>query len=107
MAAILVGCSAEKSNEKRGTFFDYPVEGLHYAAQPSGLSGTTDQEGGYGYRDGDRLTFVLGDISPRIDSRRHVGHAAGSGPGGTGRRTRTSPKQYRYADSVVGPQRQY
>jgi predicted acyl esterase len=61
MALVLGGCSAEKSNEKRGTFFDYPVEGLHYTAQPSGLSGTTDQEGGYGYRDGDRLTFVLGD----------------------------------------------
>ena len=63
MASVLGGCVAEESNENRGTFFDYPVGGLHYAAQPSGLSGTTDQDGGFRYRDGDRLTFVLGHIS--------------------------------------------
>lgn len=46
----------------RGVFFDFPVQGLRYEASPSGLYGLTETDGGFHYRDGDRLTFRLGDL---------------------------------------------
>lgn len=43
-----------------GVFIDSPVQGLHYNAQPSNLSGFTDATGHYNYRVGDAVTFDIG-----------------------------------------------
>lgn len=43
-----------------GVFIDSPVQGLHYTAQPSSLSGFTDAEGRYNYRVGDAVQFDIG-----------------------------------------------
>ena len=46
-----------------GYFIDGPVEGLKYTCTPSGLSGTTDADGQFKYKDGDRVIFNVGSIS--------------------------------------------
>ena len=43
-----------------GVFVDSPVQGLHYIAQPSNLSGFTDAQGQYNYRTGDTVIFDIG-----------------------------------------------
>ena len=43
-----------------GVFIDSPVQGLHYTAQPSNLSGFTDANGQYNYRTGDTVIFDIG-----------------------------------------------
>lgn len=43
-----------------GVFIDSPVQGLHYTAQLSGLSGFTNAQGQYNYRVGDTVTFDIG-----------------------------------------------
>lgn len=45
-----------------GVFLDAPVQGLSYSGSPSNVSGTTDADGRFEYRDGDTVTFSLGDL---------------------------------------------
>ncbi|XOB63860.1 ELWxxDGT repeat protein [Deferribacteres bacterium DY0037] len=45
-----------------GYFVDNFVVGLSYECSPSGVKGTTDSEGRYGYKDGDTVTFKVGEI---------------------------------------------
>jgi hypothetical protein len=42
-----------------GTFINSPTKGIKYSASPSGLSGTTDEDGTYSYKSGDTVTFSL------------------------------------------------
>ena len=42
-----------------GQFIDAPTQGLSYSASPSGLSGTTDADGTFAFRAGDKITFSL------------------------------------------------
>lgn len=61
--ALTMACiSAANAADRRGVFFDFPVLGLQYKAAPSGLSGRTEIDGGFNYRDGDQLTFQVGDL---------------------------------------------
>jgi len=50
-----------------GVFVDAPTKGLAYKALPSGLSGVTDVDGKFKYRDGDKVSFNIattgGDIN--------------------------------------------
>jgi hypothetical protein len=50
-----------------GVFVDAPTKGLAYTALPSGLSGVTDVDGKFKYRDGDKVSFKItttgGDIN--------------------------------------------
>lgn len=46
-----------------GKLLDAAVQGASYSAQPSGLSGKTDSNGTFSYRDGDTVTFKLGDLT--------------------------------------------
>jgi len=50
-----------------GVFVDAPTKGLAYTALPSGLSGVTDVDGKFKYRDGDKVSFNIattgGDIN--------------------------------------------
>jgi len=50
-----------------GVFVDAPTKGLAYKALPSGLSGVTDVDGKFKYRDGDKVSFSIattgGDIN--------------------------------------------
>ena len=50
-----------------GVFVDAPTKGLAYKALPSGLSGVTDVDGKFKYRDGDKVAFKIattgGDIN--------------------------------------------
>ncbi|MBF0340406.1 MAG: putative Ig domain-containing protein, partial [Magnetococcales bacterium] len=45
---------------EQGFFVDAPVEGLAYAS--GGMTGTTDANGGFYYRPGDKITFTLGGL---------------------------------------------
>lgn len=70
LAATLSACNHDDDDKSRtasppmtGTFTDSAVQGLHYQASPSGLSGTTDAEGHFSYREGDTITFSLGGIT--------------------------------------------
>jgi hypothetical protein len=53
-----------------GVFMDAPTKGLAYKALPSELSGATDVDGKFKYRDGDKVSFDIattgGDI--KLDS---------------------------------------
>jgi hypothetical protein len=42
-----------------GIFVNSPTKGVKYSASPSGLKGTTDENGTYGYKMGDTVTFSL------------------------------------------------
>jgi hypothetical protein len=42
-----------------GVFVNSPTKGIKYAASPSGLTGTTDENGTYSYKTGDTVTFSL------------------------------------------------
>lgn len=46
-----------------GVFTDAPVGGLNYTCSPSGLSGTTDAEGHFEFRDGDTVVFSVGSVA--------------------------------------------
>jgi len=46
-----------------GVFLDSPVDGLTYAANPSGLSGTTQNGGEFECRSGDTVDFSVGDVN--------------------------------------------
>jgi len=51
-----------------GVFVDSPVQGLPYSASPSGLSGVTGPNGEFQYRQGDRMTFRIGNWSIGFDA---------------------------------------
>ena len=63
--ALLGGCGGGGGGEPpaaaplQGVFVDSPVQGLGYAATPSGLTGRTDARGQFDYRAGDRVSFQL------------------------------------------------
>lgn len=42
-----------------GTFRDSPTKGLSYTAQPSGITGTTNEAGEFKYKSGDTVSFAL------------------------------------------------
>ena len=42
-----------------GVFVNSPTKGIKYLASPSGLTGTTDENGTYSYKAGDTVTFTL------------------------------------------------
>lgn len=42
-----------------GVFVNSPTKGIKYLASPSGLTGTTDENGTYSYKPGDTVTFSL------------------------------------------------
>ena len=42
-----------------GVFVNSPTKGIKYSASPSGLTGTTDENGSYSYKAGDTVTFSL------------------------------------------------
>jgi len=52
----------DSSPSAYGYFVDNFVSGLSYECTPSGLTGTTDSEGRYGYKDRDTVTFKAGEI---------------------------------------------
>ncbi len=65
-SALVVGCggggdsSTPSATTKTGYFIDARVEGVSYTTS-SGLSGITDPQGAFQYRDGDTVTFKLGN----------------------------------------------
>jgi len=68
LAAALIGCggsssssSDDKETTKTGTFVDAPVAGISYETT-SGLSGATDTSGHFSYKDGDYVSFKLGNV---------------------------------------------
>jgi hypothetical protein len=71
-AALLVGCgSSSTESTATGTFIDAAVEGCSYETS-SGLTGTTDAQGRFQYRKGDRVklhlgNLVLGESTPQED----------------------------------------
>ncbi len=56
------GGSGSGSDIQEGYFVDSGVQGLSYSALPSKLSGTTQVDGVFEYKDGDTVTFSLGGI---------------------------------------------
>jgi len=76
----LVACGGGGSSSTGGTdpdtqtetgrFVDSAVTGLEYDAQPSGLNGLTNGNGEFQYRDGDSVTFSVGNY--------RVGEASGA-----------------------------
>ena len=75
----LLSCTPEMP-EKRGIFFDFPVSGLQYTAEPSGFSGFTDGEGSFGYNEGDSLSFRIGDTILGTVTGSRLGYANGPCP---------------------------
>ncbi|MGE4497559.1 MAG: hypothetical protein AB7E48_06735 [Deferribacterales bacterium] len=69
--AFISGCSGsssatveepEPTGDSVGVFTDAPVQGLAYSAEPSGLSGFTNENGEFDYNEGDNVTFRLGSL---------------------------------------------
>lgn len=65
-ASLLVLLSAcgggggdSSSTALSGVFVNSPTKGIKYLASPSGLTGTTDENGTYSYKPGDTVTFSL------------------------------------------------
>ncbi|OED38720.1 hypothetical protein AB833_18725 [Chromatiales bacterium (ex Bugula neritina AB1)] len=54
------GCGGEQ-DKKKGVFLDGPVSGLSYETES--LSGVTDSDGSFEYREGETIVFSLGDIA--------------------------------------------
>ena len=62
IGAIIVACGGGSSGgaaTSSGTFINSPTKGIKYSASPSGLSGTTDENGSFSYKAGDTVTFSL------------------------------------------------
>ena len=61
IALWLSGCGGGNSitSNSVGAFINSPTKGIKYSASPSGLNGTTDENGSYYYRTGDTVTFSL------------------------------------------------
>lgn len=47
---------------QQGYFIDSGVDGLSYSSSPSGLSGVTSNGGRFDYKDGDTVTFYVGNL---------------------------------------------
>ena len=62
-SSILVACggggSGGGTDIQTGSFINSPTKGIKYVATPSGLSGTTDENGSYSYKSGDAVSFTL------------------------------------------------
>ena len=54
--------SSSESNLESGTFSDSPVKNLYYETT-SGITGFTDENGTFKYKEGDFITFKLGDLT--------------------------------------------
>jgi hypothetical protein len=50
-----------------GQFIDSPTKGLAYTATPSGLTGTTDENGAFKFQAGDTVAFSIPTASGNID----------------------------------------
>jgi len=66
LTGLLVSCgggSGSVSSEaiNSGQFYDSPVANVEYSTS-SGLSGKTDDNGTFKYRNGDTITFKIGDV---------------------------------------------
>ena len=61
--ALLTACGggggSSSTSTLSGAFVNSPTKGIKYTASPSGLSGTTDENGTYSYKTGDTVTFSL------------------------------------------------
>ncbi|GAK85459.1 hypothetical protein JCM19238_3042 [Vibrio ponticus] len=65
VAMVLAGCGSDDSSsansaQQTGQFIDAKVKGLYFEAQPSGLSGWTNENGEYQSKANDTITFYLG-----------------------------------------------
>ena len=65
-ASILTACGGGGggggggvADTQTGSFINSPTKGIKYVATPSGLSGTTDENGSYSYKSGDTVSFTL------------------------------------------------
>ena len=58
----LSSCGGDGSKTPTGQFIDSAVQGLGYEASPSGKNGITDDDGKFKYKDGDIISFFLGDV---------------------------------------------
>ena len=62
--ALLTACGGGGGGDSTvatssGVFVNSPTKGIKYSASPSGLTGTTDENGTYSYKSGDTVTFSL------------------------------------------------
>ena len=70
IALILSACSSNSNDTqttdgiKSGRFIDAPVQGLKFTSLPSGLTGITNAEGTFQYKENDDTTFTLGNGTP-------------------------------------------
>lgn len=55
--------SPAPSVTRTGVLTDSAISGVQYSSSPSGLSGTTDINGQFQYRDGDRVTFTVAGVA--------------------------------------------
>jgi hypothetical protein len=60
----LNGCGGGGGGEttqptQSGAFINSPTKGIKYTSLPSGLSGTTDEDGAFKYKAGDTVSFIL------------------------------------------------
>ena len=65
VSILLIGCgggsgSTSPSSSNSGTFVDVPTKNLKYVTPT--LSGYTDENGKYQYKDGEKVKFYLGDL---------------------------------------------
>ena len=64
-ASILLGCGGgpgdTTTQTTTGYFIDAPVEGIEYSTS-SGITGTTGKNGEFEYKEGDTVTFKVGNI---------------------------------------------
>jgi hypothetical protein len=62
ITSTLVGCGGDDSSESinTGTFVDAPVQGLQYSTTTQ--SGVTDENGNFKYKDGETVTFQIGNL---------------------------------------------
>ncbi len=66
-SALLIGCGSDSDTSvttetETGYFIDAPVEGLAYKTT-SGLTGTTDSQGKFQYKKGEKVHFSLGKLN--------------------------------------------
>lgn len=58
--ALMTACGGGSgSDPQSGTFINSPTKGLSYSSSPSGLSGTTDENGKFLFQAGDTVSFSL------------------------------------------------
>lgn len=62
--ALLTACGGGGGGDSTvatssGVFVNSPTKGIKYSASPSGLTGTTDENGSFSYKAGDTVTFSL------------------------------------------------